>query len=133
MKKTVFLVMIIMICLSCKNKPTSFHPLLIKTVDVTGVDENQIKEETISQVTDEYFECEMSAQTNGGYHVQKDLIVPSSKDNFRFVFYSIVDNSGEPIHFMTSAELLNYMVARGYEMVLEIPGEYGNSYRFKKK
>ena len=99
----------LLIMCSCNSSPKSsskFEKLIIKTVDVTGVDEKQVKKETISEVNSDYFECELSAQTDGGYHAQKDIITPQSHEIFKFVFFTIVDKDKKEIHFMTSTEFI---------------------------
>lgn len=118
---------------SCTNSPkgfSKFEKLIIKTTDVTGIDEKQVKKETISEVN---FECELSAQTDGGYHAQKDIVTPKSVDNFKFVFFTIVDKDKKEIHFMTSTDFLNFMSSHGYELVTQIPNQYGGDYTFKRK
>jgi hypothetical protein len=97
------------------------------------VDEKQVKKETISEVNSDYFECELSVQTDGGFHAQKDIIKPQTHENFKFVFFTIVDKDKKEIQFMTSTEFLNIMSTHGYELVNQIPGDYGGFYTFKRK
>jgi hypothetical protein len=142
MKKLLFtLPLCFLLISSCNNAPKNSstanskktEKLYIKTTDVTGVDEKKVKKETISEVITDYFECELSSQEDGGYHAQKDIVTPTSIENFKFVFFTIVEKDGNEIHFMTSTDFLNYMSAHGYEMVTQIPNEYGGDYTFKKK
>lgn len=61
------------------------------------------------------------------------IITPESAENFKSVFLTIVNKDGGEIKFMTSTEFLNFMSGHGYEMVAQIPNEYGGDYTFKKK
>lgn len=137
MRNLVFIwsVCLLLAC-SCNSSPKNsnkFEKLIIKTTDVSGVADKQVKKETISEVSTDYFECELSEQTDGGYHAQKDIITPESVDNFKFVFFTIVDKDKNEIHFMTSTDFLNFMSAHGYELVSQIPNQYGGDYTFKRK
>ena len=137
MKRLSFILSLcLLLVISCNNvskKSSSAEPLYIKTTDVTGVDEEQIKKETISEVTLDYFEVSLSSQTDGGYHADKDIITPTSIENFKAVFFTIVDKDRQEIHFLTSTEFLNFMSAHGYELVSQLLNEYGGDYTFKKK
>lgn len=130
-----YFVCLLLIC-SCNSSPKNFNKfekLIIKTTDVTGVDKKQVKKLTISEINTDYFECELMSQTDGGYHAQKNIVTPKSIEDFKFVFFTIVDKDSKEIHFMTSTEFLNFMSSHGYELVTQIPNQYGGDYTFKRK
>jgi hypothetical protein len=126
---------------SCNNTPKNSstnnskktEKLYIKTISATGVDKNQVKTETISEVTTDYFEVGLGSLTTGGYSGQKDIITPEVGKEFKFVFFYIVKKDGSNITFTTSTEFLNFMSARGYEMVDQLKNNYGADYTFKKR
>jgi len=45
---------------------------------------------------------------------------------------TVCDQSGTTIQFVTPAEFLNHMIARGYDLVTEEKNKYGGDYTFKK-
>jgi hypothetical protein len=142
MKKLLFtLPLCLLLISSCNNAPKNTSggnskkadKLYIKTTDVTGVDEKQIKKETISEVTSDYFEATLGSQSDGGYLAEKVIAESESIKNFKYVFFTIVDQNSTNIKFQTSTEFLNFMSKHGYELVTQIPNEYGGDYTFKKK
>lgn len=123
---------LLLIC-SCNNS-TKNEKLYIKTIDITGVDEKEVKKETISEVTSDYFEVSLSAYDHFNYYKgERDLVAPTSIENFKSVFFTIIDKNGNDIQFKESTEFLNFMSTHGYEMVDQIKNEYGGDYTFKKK
>lgn len=135
MKQTLlFAISLLLIAVSCKNSTTSkSEKLLIKTYEITGMLEDQVKKETINEVDSDYFEISLDSQTTGGYLAHKDLVKPTSVEDFKSTFITIVDQAGEAVIFMTSTEFLNYMSGHGYEMVDQALNEYGGDYTFKRK
>ena len=135
MKQTLlFAISLLLILGSCKNSNSQKSgKLFIKTTEVKGTGENQVKKETVSEVNTDYFEVSLASQTTGGYLAQKDLVIPTSMEDFKSTFITIVDQSENDIKFMTSTEFLNYMSGHGYEMVDQALNEYGGDYTFKKK
>jgi hypothetical protein len=91
------------------------------------------KKETVSEISTDYFEVSLSAQTTGGFLAQKDIIEPIPGEPFKAEFFQISDKDGVNIKFMTSTEFLNFMSAHGYDMVNQIPNQYGGDYTFKRK
>ena len=133
---------LMLIISSCKNIPKTqttigkspkAEKLFIKTTSATGVDKNQIKTDSISEITSDYFEIRLGLLTTGGYGASKDVITPEVDKEFKYVFFYIVNADGSNIKFTTSTEFLNYMSARDYELVNQIPNNYGADYTFKRK
>jgi hypothetical protein len=127
---------LILIINSCNNTPKSSsksEKLFIKTSSITGVDKNQVRKEAISDFTSDYFEVELNSLTTGGYGATKQILKPESIENYKDVFFYIVNKDGSSITFTTSTEFLNFMSAHGYDLVNQIPDQYGGDYTFKKK
>lgn len=127
---------LMLIISSCNNSPknsSKTEKLFIKTTSATGINEKQVKTETISEVTSDYFEIGLSSLDSGGYGATKEVITPEVGKEFKYVFFYVVNKDGSSIKFTTSTEFLNYMSARGYDMVDQIKNEYGADYTFKKK
>jgi hypothetical protein len=121
---------------SCNNTPknsSKVEKLYIKTTTATESGKDMQKTEIISEITSDYFEATLDEQTTGGYLAQKDIVLPEVGKPFKSVFFQISQKDGTLIKFMTSTEFLNYMSAHGYELVTQIPNEYGGDYTFKKK
>jgi hypothetical protein len=133
MKTLLFTLPLCLLLISSCNNAQKGEKLYIKTVDVTGTGENQVKKETITEVTSDYFEVSLSSQSDGGYHAEKDVVIPTSITDYKEVFFTIVDKNGTETHFKTSTEFLNFMSAHGYKMVDQVKNEYGGDYTFKKK
>ena len=122
---------------SCNNAPknsSKSEKLYIKTTTVTGVDKKQVKTDVNSVVNSDYFEVSLSAYADYTYYKgQRDIVTPTSIENFKSVFFIIVDKDGNDIKFKESTEFLNFMSAHGYEMVDQVKNDYGADYTFKKK
>ncbi|MFC2119192.1 hypothetical protein ACFLSY_11170 [Bacteroidota bacterium] len=118
-----------------KTEEESKKPqVYIKTVSAVGVDENQVKTDTITTIDTDYFEVGlylMVDETN--YTTKKDIVKPTSIENFKSVFFYLVDNDGMKINFKGSTEFLNFMSERGYEMVDQVKFDYHTDYTFKKR
>lgn len=108
--------------------------LYIKTVTVTGTGSNENRKEKITAITTDYFEVGLEELANdSGYSAQKTITEPTSMENFKLEFFSIVDVDGKDISFKTTTEFLNYMAGHGYEMVDQTKKRYGTDYTFKRK
>jgi len=127
---------LLLIISSCNNAPESSsnsEKLYIKTSTTIGVGENQWSTEAVSEVTSDYFEVSLSSLTDHVYEGEKILEKPISTKNFKYVFFVISDKDGNQIKFKESTEFLNFMFARGYEMVDQVKNDYGADFTFKKK
>ena len=138
MKKLVFnfLVCIFVLLSSCnqtQKNSSKTEKLYIKTTLAEEVGTEMKKKETISEITSDYFEVSLSSQSTGGYLAQKDIIEPVPGKPFKAEFFQISDKEGNNIKFITSTEFLNFMSAHGYELVDQLPNEYGGNYTLKKK
>lgn len=121
---------------SCNNTPMSSsnsEKLYIKTTTAIGVGENQWSTEAVSEVTSDYFEVILSSLTDHVFEGEKILEKPTSKENFKYVFFVISDKDGNQIKFKESTEFLNYMSAHGYKLVDQVKNDYGADYTFKRK
>jgi len=107
--------------------------LYIKTTTAIGVGENQWSTEAVSEVTSDYFEVILSSLTDHVFEGEKILEKPTSKENFKYVFFVISDKDGNQIKFKESTEFLNYMSAHGYKLVDQVKNDYGADYTFKRK
>jgi hypothetical protein len=137
MKKLVvplFLSMILFYsCNHNRTRTAKLEKLFIKTTVAEEAGSEMKKNETISEITSDYFEVSLSSQTDGGFHAQKDIIEPEPGKPFKAEFFQISQQNGTLIKFMTSTEFLNFMSAHGYELVDQIPNQYGGDYTFKRK
>ena len=127
---------------SCNDRSTSSskaETLYIKTTSYTGVGLKQVKTDTVSEVVSDYFEVSLrykyglESLSEGQYIATKDIIRPTSDENFKNVFLNIVHKDGSLIFFSPTTELLNFMSAHGYEMVYQLKNEDGGDYTFKRK
>lgn len=121
---------------SCNNNPkasTKAEIIYIKTTTAMESGKEMKKTEVVSEINTDYFECGLSAQTDGGYHAQKDIVEPEVGVPFKAVFFQVCQKDGTLIKFMTTTEFLNFMSAHSYDMVTQIPNKYGADYTFKRK
>lgn len=137
MKKIITLLVLVVIsfysCTQNRKNTSKFDKLFIKTTLAEEVGSEMKKNETISEITSDYFEVSLSAQTTGGFHAQKDITEPEPGKPFKAEFFQISEQNGTLIKFMTSTEFLNFMSAHGYDLVDQIPNQYGGDYTFKRK
>jgi hypothetical protein len=131
--------MLITSCGKTTKKSSVYEKLFIKTISYTGLGPEQVKTETTSEITSDYFEVGLrfkyglESLSQGQYIAARDIIRPSSEENFKNVFFNIVDKDGNLIIFSTTTDLLNFMSAHGYEMVDQFKDEDGVDYTFKRK
>jgi hypothetical protein len=138
MKTTLFtLSFYILLINSCNNTPKNilkYETLYIKTTTGADVDGKQVRTDTISKVTSDYFEVSLSSYSDGAYYKgQRDLVSPVPGEDFKAVFFIISEKDGTEIQFKESTVFLNFMSAHGYEMVDQVKNRYGADYTFKKK
>jgi hypothetical protein len=128
-------------CSDSKNSSSSESSkespqLYIKTITVTGADDNSVRNEEISTITTDYFEVGLSTSTKSSgvtYIPEKKLIEPTSMEDFKMKWFEIVDKDGNPIIFNSTTEFLNFMSGMNYEMVDQKKLKYRTDYTFKKK
>lgn len=127
MKKKIFilLVFILTATICCDHK----NPLYMKTTTLL----QESKLDTISKVTSDYLEVDLTEMNNKKYKGKKLLQNNYSKDNYKAIFFEIVDEKGNLLWFNNSSEFLNYISERGYEMVDKKETQYHISYTFKRK
>jgi hypothetical protein len=121
---------------SCNNSPnvsSRTETLYIKTTTAEEIGKEMKKSEVVSVINTDYFEVGLSSQTTGGFLAQKDIVEPKIDIPFKSVFFQVCQKEGTNIKFMTTTEFLNFMSAHGYDMVNQIPNNYGADYTFKKK
>ena len=131
-----FLSLSFLICVSCsqnKGNSTKAEKLYIMTTLAEQPGSEMKTTKTMSEISSDYFEVSLASQIDGGYLAQKDVIKPIPGQPFKAKFFQISEKNGTLINFMTSTEFLNFMSAHGYELVNQIPGEYGGDYTFKRK
>ena len=117
---------------SCQSNTQ--ESLLINTRTVTGSGENSKVTSVISTIESDYFEVTLSELSDEPKFIaKKDLIEPSSMENYKYVFFNISDEEGENLKFDTSADFLNFMSERGYNLVDQVKNKYGGDYTFQKK
>ena len=131
---------VISICLllvcSCNNgqkKAPKPETLYILTTTATYPNNVMNKVDAISEINTDYFECDLSLLTTGGYYGQKDITKPEVGVPFKAVFFQICNKDKTLITFVTTTEFLNFMSAHGYDLVTQIPNKYGGEYTFKRK
>lgn len=114
---------------------TSGPKLYILTTTAVGTDENQVKTDSLSEITSEYFEVGLYLLSDGnkGYVATKKIEEPTSLENFRYVFFNVTDENGETQYFKSSTEFLNYMAERDYVMQAQEKDKYHTDYVFKKR
>jgi hypothetical protein len=121
---------------SCNNSPkasSKAETLYIKTTTAEKIGKDMKKSEVVSKINTDYIEVGLSSQTTGGYLTQKDIVEPKLDIPFKSVFFQVCQKDGTNIKFMTTTEFLNFMSAHGYDMVTQIPNQYGGDYTFKRK
>lgn len=134
-----FSLIIIISCGTITKRSSGYEKLFIKTISYTDIGSEQVKTETTSEITSDYFEVGLrfkyglESLSEGQYIAIKDIIRPSSHENFKNVFFNIVDKDGNLIVFSTTTDLLNFMSVRGYEMIDQLKNEDGVDYTFKRK
>jgi hypothetical protein len=121
------------------QKTTQSTKLYIQTTDVSGTGKSQIKKETVSVVTSDYFEVSLySYKPEAGeskyYKAKRDLIEPTSTKNYKAKFFFIVkDSKGTEKRFTDSTDFLNFMSSHGYKMVDQTKNKFHTDYTFQKK
>jgi hypothetical protein len=136
---SLYFILLISSCGIAIKESSVAEKLYIKTTTYTGIGPTQIKTETISEITSDYFEVGLrflyglESISEGQYIATKDIIRPSSDENFKNVFLNIVHKDGSLIIFSLTTDLLNFMSAHGYEMVDQLKNDEGVDYTFKKK
>ena len=121
---------------SCNTNPknsSKFETLYIKTTTAKGSGKDMIKSESISQISTDYFEVTLESLSSGGFMADKDIIEPRIGEPFYMVSFQISQKDGTDIVFLTSTDFLNFMSTHGYNLVNQIPNEYGGDYTFKRK
>jgi len=111
------------------NKDQATLGLYIKTSTTIG----KITSDTLTKITSDYFEVTLGSVRGKGYSAGKTIEEATSMENFRFIFFAITDKDGNALYFKSSADFLNYMSERGYEMADQVKNKYGADYTFKKK
>ena len=130
--KTIILLLLTVLIVSCSKK-NELPGLFIKTSDVKGVDENQVRKDTITKFALDYLEVGLNSYDGGFFKAKKDLVKPESLGDFKMKFYFIADSLGKEIEFENSTEFLNFMSARGYEMADQVKHQYRIDYTFKRR
>ena len=110
------LIMMSIIMTSCNQQKSRLY---IKTVTVIGIDENQVETDTITIINSDYFEIGLylGSSEEPSFITKKDVIKPTSIENYKAVLFRIVQEDGNDIIFKSSTEFLNFMSKRGYEMI----------------
>ena len=131
---TLVLFLCLLVIIGCKRNGSSKSETLY--VEKTSADETSGKDvtvKTVMAISTDYFEVSLEAQTTGGYLAQQTLEQSRPGEPFKWIFITVANKDGSPIKFMTSTDFLNFMSAHGYEMVTQIPNQYGGDYTFKRK
>jgi hypothetical protein len=122
-----------MLLIACNNINKRAETLYIETTTANGSGNDMKVDKVVSTIATDYFEVSLEAQTTGGFLAQQDIVIPEVGIPFKAVFFRICEKDGTNIKFMTSTDFLNFMSSHGYEMVTQIPNEYGGDYTFKRK
>jgi hypothetical protein len=99
-----------------------------------GTGDKAINKDSMTIVNSPYFEISITSVNNGEkYMATKQIEKPQVGKIFKSVTLNLVDSSGTVIYFKESTEFLNYMEARGYNMVDQEKQRFGSDYTFKKR
>jgi hypothetical protein len=114
-------------------KDDSSPKLRINKLKVTGEGPNQISIDTNYDVKDQYFEVVLRAIRPGGFVANKDLVKSKEGDPYQIESIMVLDSTGGIAVFKSSTEFLNFIDARGFKLVSQLPNEKGNEYTFERK
>ncbi len=93
--------------------------LVIKTTAASNQGDEKEEQVTINEYFDAYFEMDLTQylDVNRGFKAQKIVKKNVTTEGFSVVFNEIVDDNENVLDFKSTTDFLNYMDARGYEMV----------------
>jgi hypothetical protein len=115
---------------SCNHRESTIY---IITTNVVGMNENQIRKNTMTTVESEYFEVKLSSVNSGELYIAgKQILKPQIGKEYKTEFFKVVDEKGKELEFKTPADFLNFMDKAGYEMKQQDKEQYGIDYTFKK-
>lgn len=107
------------------------------TVEIKGDNKNTNTTKKLSTADETYFEITLSSGGNGTWwEAHRDIIRPTSIENYNQKFIDIVDVTTPDtarIRFNGPTEFLNFMAARGYDMVDQKKAKSHVDYTFKKE
>lgn len=110
--------------------------LYIRTT--TSIENGKSKVDSVSIVNSDYFEVGLLSfsEVSKGFMASKYVVVPTSLEDFKMVYFVISNEDGSDLYFKSSTEFLNYMAERKYEMVDQTKSKKIDNdidYTFKKK
>lgn len=112
--------------------PPELPALLVKKFTTV----KDVNTDTTYQVLDAYFEIALSSVTKdeGRHYIAvRDIERPRVGKPYRSVSIALIDSAEQILKFKDSTDFLNFMAARGYDMVSDKPNKFGSEYTFKKK
>lgn len=130
--KALLLLMLISVILTSCEKHKS--DLYILTSTINGLDEKQVRKDSLTMVDSDYFEVSLESMANGTlFKARKELSKPSIGKEFHMGYFEVVDGNGKSLRFKTSSEFLNFMSLKGYDMADQTKSKYQTDYTFKRK
>lgn len=105
--------------------------LYIKTTTAT----KDTRTDSISVVVGEYLSVSINEMDDNslGYGTKKELHKPEVGEEFKYIFFCVVDSNGGNLYFKSPDEFLNFMHERGYDVSDQRPIRYGVDYTFRKR
>jgi hypothetical protein len=116
-----------------ESQVATLPKVYIKLSQVNGVDESQVRKDSVYILKDNYFEIGLFSYDEGKFYLAKrDLVEPKSIQNFYAEFIFITNEDGSDYKFSNSTDFLNFMADCGYEMVDQKKFDFRTDYTFKK-
>lgn len=141
--KTQLIILAIMVALlvvSCNQtigdltQDTANNKVLINYSTVTGINEHQVVVDSIYACENKDLELDLySMKQWTSYIAFKEIEKNIALDSYKLVAMYLVDTSKTTIHFKDTAEFLNHMLHRGYQVKNQQKHKYYTNYTFAKR
>lgn len=145
MKKSILISLAILMFVSCNSNKNSDNKqgeksdknesttLYIKTTTSADEGGKMVKSEKLAIFNSDYLEMGFGKVDDSTDYKANQVINVQREPTVKLTFLTITNKDGSDIWFKSSIEFLNFMSARGYEMVTQAKDGYNTAYTFKKK
>lgn len=141
--RVVFFVALVIAALSCDSGAGSTQieeagnkklDLFTTTKTVQEIGGQKESKSVVNKIEADYFVVDLQSMPDPGlgFMAEKKLERPVMFKPFKTSYFFISDENGEILYFKTSADFLNFMLERSYEMVSSSKLTFGYEYTFKK-
>ncbi|MBP9186820.1 MAG: hypothetical protein KBG11_06985 [Bacteroidia bacterium] len=115
-------------------KDTANNKVLINYSIVTGINENQVVVDSIFEFANDSLELGLYSMKQWTTYIAfKEIEKNIALDNYKLIAMYLVDTSNTTIHFKDTAEFLNHMTKRGYQVKSQQKHKYYTNYTFAKR